>query len=321
VSVPCASCHGPYPGTPAKFKGLTFGKCGDCHDDAHVGQLSDDNGKHAPDCAACHDVNSFTPPHFETEQHAKTKFPLTGAHQAAACVGCHPIDEALAALVPASVHAKLRRERRPEVVSLAVLHPEKAPGLCSACHADVHQGQFAQEMQKEDCAVCHKVTSFTDLRFDHDSQSRFPLTGVHKKAACGSCHVTAKIRPDGPPTVRYKPLALTCGGCHPDQHQGQFAWEASANRAAGAAIKRRAAPDCSFCHETTTFKETIFSHDDKRFTAFALLGKHAKLECGACHKRVQAGPGVFTVRYHPLPSRCADCHVDFHKGDFRGFEP
>jgi hypothetical protein len=321
--VPCQSCHGPFPGTAARFKGLAFARCADCHDDAHVGQLTGPGSKRAPDCASCHDVAAFTPPRFEVEQHARTRFPLEGAHRAAACGGCHPVDEALEALVPAYVHAKLRRERRPELLSLAVMRPEKVPGQCSACHADVHLGQFAQEMQKDDCAACHKTASFTtDLRFDHDRQSRFPLEGAHRKAACGSCHLVEKIRPDAPPAVRYKPLKITCGGCHPDEHQGQFTWEAAApGRPRVAAARRRAPPDCSFCHDTSTFKATLFSHDDKRFTSFALLGKHAKLACGACHARVEASPGLLAVRYRPLSNRCADCHVDFHKGDFRGFEP
>jgi hypothetical protein len=323
ASVPCRSCHGPFPGSPARFKGLAFARCSDCHEDAHVGQLTvtNANGRRRPDCGACHDVNAFAPPRFELEQHAQTRFPLDGAHRTTACRACHPTDLRLEALVPTAVKAKLRHERRPALlVSLAVMRPRRASKVCSGCHEDIHQGQFTAELRESDCRACHQTSSFSALVFDHDFNSRFPLTGAHRQAACASCHPREPIHLNGTPAVRYQPLPLSCAGCHADQHQGQFTWETT-RAPDDTPVRRGSAQDCSFCHQTVAFKQTLFSHDDARFTSFALQGKHAQLPCDACHRTVQLAEGVRTVRYRPLPRACADCHVDFHHGDFRGFEP
>ncbi len=66
LDVPCTSCHGPAPGVPVKFKGLASAHCSDCHADAHEGQLAK-----AADCATCHSVDGFTPPHFTLADHQK----------------------------------------------------------------------------------------------------------------------------------------------------------------------------------------------------------------------------------------------------------
>ena len=88
--------------------------------------------------------------------------------------------------------------------------------------------------------------------------------------------------------VRYKPLELGCGSCHADIHQGQFlaarsrpacrcrrrvllVAQAAGSRAA--AGWRRKARDCDFCHKTEDFKHTVFNHNDRRFTTYALDGK------------------------------------------------
>jgi hypothetical protein len=358
AAVACRSCHGPFPGAPARFKGLAFARCADCHEDAHVGQLAGAGGR-APDCAACHDTSAFAPPRFELEQHATTRFPLDGAHRTAACRGCHPVDARLESLVPAAVRNRLHHEHRPPLqVSLAVLRPQRSARVCSGCHDDVHEGQFAEEMRAQDCRACHQTSSFTALTFDHDLQSRFPLTGAHLTTACASCHPRgiqsgtlagfpgppakdsarqAELRPrdqtgtlagqaerslraGAPPAVRYRPLPVACDGCHADSHQGQFTWEATP-AADGAPRRRRDARDCSFCHGTASFQATLFSHDDVRFTRFPLRGQHASLSCDACHRTIELSGGVRTVRYRPLPHACAGCHADFHKGDFRGFQP
>jgi hypothetical protein len=178
----------------------------------------------------------------------------------------------------------------------------------------------------KDCAACHKTTSFADLKFDHDKQSRFSLVGKHKETACAGCHKTEKPQ-NGSAFVRYKPVGTSCGGCHTDIHQGQFLTTASQSGevptrdAASDAASPTAARDCGVCHETTDFKKTLFDHDNRRFTTFALEGKHAKLKCAGCHPEVRVTQTISTVRYRPIPRACEDCHVDYHHGAFRGFEP
>jgi hypothetical protein len=303
IGVPCRSCHGPSPGKPARYKGLPSSRCADCHQDGHVGQLAAGRKGASPDCSSCHTVDGFSPPRFEVEQHATTRFPLDGGHAVTACRGCHALDDHLAAKVPSGVRRLLRLEKRPLEVSLAVMRPPERPGACADCHADAHAGQFA-EVKGHDCGGCHVPDSFHRLKFDHARQSRFPLEGAHAALACSSCH-TSERTPAGQTVVRYKPLPITCAGCHADEHQGQFGVR----------------PDCAGCHRATTFKETTFSHEDRRFTEFSLGGKHATVPCASCHARVDVAPGVRAVWYRGVPTACGGCHVDFHHGDFRGLQP
>jgi hypothetical protein len=313
AEVACKICHGPLPGKKVQYRGLPFAHCADCHTDAHEGQLAARAGidRPPPDCDACHVVTGFLPPRYELEQHKQTAFPLEGAHQAANCRGCHPIVPDLAARVPAALRARLAKQLRLALFSEAVLHPKRSAELCSDCHRDPHAGQFAKEIARDDCAGCHTTESFARSTFDHDEQSRFPLTGAHRTTPCAGCHTLAQIRPGEPEAIRYKPLDTRCASCHADTHQGQFA----------AVGRRGRGRDCSFCHPTTAFTSTTFAHDDARFTSFALEGKHAALACAACHRPVEVAPGVKTIRYRPLPRSCEGCHADFHRGAFRGFLP
>ena len=78
---------------------------------------------------------------------------------------------------------------------------------------------------------------------------------------------------------------------------------------------------CDFCHETVSFKESIFDHNDPGFSSYPLDGRHEKIKCAKCHPTVSVTSEIETVRYRPLPRRCETCHADFHHGTFRGFEP
>jgi len=280
--VSCRACHGPFPGQRAKFKGLAFGRCMDCHNDAHLGQFA----KAKPDCERCHVVDGFVPARFENEQHKDTRFVLEGAHQAVACTRCHPHD-----LHPPA-QARRARSVRPERFSLAAFKLPSKGEKCESCHSDPHGGQF----RDRGCVSCHGTVSFHDVKFDHQKDTRFPLTGRHAGTACASCHKPTKG------LVRYKPLPTACDGCHADVHVGQLAG------------------DCARCHGTEDFKRTLFNHNDTRFTAFALEGKHADAACAKCHPMVTAA-GQKTRRYKPLPTECESCHTDAHHGAFQGFEP
>jgi hypothetical protein len=122
-----------------------------------------------------------------------------------------------------------------------------------------------------------------------------PLTGAHQKLACVACHQRG---PDED-AVRYRPIATACATCHADPHLGQLAGK-----------------PCERCHETESWHRTRFRHDDKRFTDYALEGRHGKVACAACHKQVPVD-GRTVQRFRPLPRACERCHADFHKGDFR----
>ena len=290
-------------------------------------------------CEGCHTVNAFVPARYELEQHQTTKFVLEDAHRAVACRGCHPTDLGLAARIPVAVHERLRAHKRPERFSFAVLHPKKSPQACNQCHDDVHRGQFSEgklvvkagrrlpgdtpAVGSDTCAQCHKTTSFADINFDHDKHSRFPLTGKHAETPCAGCHKPQKVGA-GPPVVRYKPLDVACASCHADYHQGQFVAAGlgtSPSATPPSGERRESSRGCDFCHKTTRFKDTVFEHNNPEFSSYPLEGKHTLVACGKCHRMVRVAPEVETVRYRPMPRACEDCHVDFHHGDFRGFEP
>jgi hypothetical protein len=315
AKAPCRACHGPFPGRPAKFKGLAHEKCAACHADAHLGQLEAKGGsKRLRDCADCHGVDAFRPARFELEQHAALPFPLEGAHRAVACAACHAEDRRLATRIAPEARRKLKREKRPERWSLMVMRPDKAPRQCASCHQDVHQGQFAAAGQGNDCARCHEVESFRRVTFDHDRDSRYPLTGRHRLLACSACHQAS-----GPgQAVRYRPLAAACATCHRDAHGGQFLFPQRGREPS------RPMPEntrCEHCHQTKGWKDLLFQHDEPPFAAFALEGKHKTVACGGCHPRVEVAPGKLVTRYRPLPHACEACHADEHEGLFKGFAP
>jgi hypothetical protein len=217
-----------------------------------------------------------------------------------ACAGCHPKDPDAASLVPANVRSGLERRGRPVRVAAARIRVEKAAD-CRTCHKDPHAGQFEARLAQRGCEGCHVVASFRALKFDHAKDARFPLTGRHAKAACGSCH-----RPGADGVVRWRPLAVACDGCHADPHAAQFA------AATGT--------DCARCHEAESWARPLkFTHREP-FTKFRLDGKHAPLACEKCHPEV-AVAAVKVRRYRPLPAACEGCHVDFHEGAFRGYAP
>ena len=87
---------------------------------------------------------------------------------------------------------------------------------CIACHRkdDKHRAKFGT-----DCASCHNSRAWAIWSFDHDRRSRFPLQGMHKRAACESCHTQ--------PAPAGKALAAVgdqCAACHrrDDSHDGSF---------------------------------------------------------------------------------------------------
>src|SRR5206468_444701 len=145
------------------------------------------------------------------------------------------------------------------------------------------------------CARCHQVSSFHEVRFDHDKDSRFPLTGKHAKAACAQCHVPDHI--GGVTTIRYRPLEQSCAACHADAHAGQFRKKDAPGEVEG----------CADCHDTRGFKPAPTFVHGPPFTAYQLDGKHQQVKCEACHQEVAVGSGPPVRKYVGLPTTCAGC--------------
>jgi hypothetical protein len=307
IDVACKTCHGPFRGQKAVFKGLAHDRCTDCHNDGHVGQLPSEKGGKGPGCKRCHSVKAFVPTRYDAEAHKGARFPLEGSHRAVPCARCHKKDKRLAQKVPKATQRLLKQRDRRALVSTRVLRLPRANERCESCHDDVHKGQFAERVKAKGCNACHRASSFADLSFDHDKDSAFPLEGAHARASCTGCH-----RPggDGLPAkvIRYRPVENECQGCHTDVHAGQFA---------DAAMRT----DCRRCHGADAFSPPRFDHNDAAFTSFALRGRHTEVKCASCHRTVEVQPGVQASWYRGIPKTCAGCHADQHQGRFEGFEP
>jgi hypothetical protein len=253
----CVQCH-PH---GEKNKKIAFAKCSDCHrQDPHRGQFGND-------CQACHVVDGFEKVSFN---HANTRFPLTGKHAAVSCKQCHSKKGADTA---------------------AVYKPLST--ACGDCHADVHLKQFDKK-----CDACHTTRGFSaaELKFNHQTDSAFPLLGKHASVSCQKCHVKTKMTfPAGKgETVLYKPINAECLNCHSDYHQGQLAKE------------------CRQCHGFDSFKPAPgFDHDRSHFS---LRLFHEGVGCRECHPLINLAGGVKnvkTVQYKNIGGECRGCHRNF----------
>ncbi|MEM7163936.1 MAG: cytochrome c3 family protein [Planctomycetota bacterium] len=191
-AVPCTDCH---PINSISNIRMLVGipeNCASCHDDPHAGQFQEEI--HSDGCESCHTetLDSFHLPHFAHSE--RTNFKLQGAHARAACDSCH-----IRALPPTRTGQLIARQY------------ENTPTDCASCHRDVHRGQFAE---RESCDVCHtSAEEWSDITFDHDRDTSFPLEGNHSGVPCASCHQPVRLA-DGSSVVQYKPLGQECSDCH-----------------------------------------------------------------------------------------------------------
>lgn len=312
IGVACQRCH------PRNSRGLLvsqdlpFSRCDDCHRDAHPDQFSSSRDQ---DCASCHEVTGFTPATFGAEEHARSPYPLEGAHLAVPCSRCHADQPGAEAERQTfrSIPDQPPHARR--LATQQFSFGEYPLASCETCHGDPHAGQFLKGGTAPACADCHSLGSFSELAFDHASV--YPLTGKHAHARCSGCHprdaALGGARPSVLPwlqhvqhsaeiaPVRYSGISQTCRVCHRDPHLGQF--------------KPSPIGDCERCHDTESF--AIASTYDHGTTRFPLAGAHEMLHCDRCHPSTEILPGSAAARYVAVPQLCGDCHEDPHEGSFR----
>jgi hypothetical protein len=197
LAVPCADCHKiGAAGRTDKILAFHFEDrgCTACHKDPHNGEFKDRMARPRANgsplgCEACHntktwaDINGF--------DHAKTKFPLLGAHRTAACADCHK--------------ATTSYESRFKGTSQ----------LCESCHKDAHDNQFAAKDAQTHCAECHNSQRWVPSTFDHATRTHFTLTGGHASVPCAKCHTQTK-QVDHRQIVIYKNTPGKCADCHGD---------------------------------------------------------------------------------------------------------
>ena len=291
--VSCEECHTPLGKNQVKydFPGLKTKKCRTCHDDHHGRRLSPkfQNGS----CDTCHTQVKWPIARFD---HRVTSFPLKGKHAVTDCAECHS-----------------QAGRGP--VKRADFQWAGLKQNCQSCHADYHGYQSRQSFKTGnlgDCKQCHNESGWkANLRFNHNSQTRFPLEGKHLKNNCFDCHRTLKGRKAGPVNsprmYHFKALQTkTCNVCHKSPHSSAF-------------HKRFNNVSCASCHTPKGWNIMAASsmlRGDANFhdrTRFPLTGKHKAQNCKSCHlvkgKEVYKFPGA-------EKGFCANCHTNVHKKQF-----
>jgi hypothetical protein len=251
-------CEKCHTGTPPKWQPLQFATCDSCHADPHKAQF-----KPKP-CTACHDVNGWEVA-ADKMRVAHPKLSLAGGHAAVKCETCHD-----------------RGNDKP---------PSKG-SACQSCHAPVHLAKFGNR-----CEGCHGSIRWAGLPEatgrDNHGKTRYPLAGKHAGVACADCHPKSK-----PQAKRFRNLAFaTCGGCHADEHNGEFA--------------KGSGGECAQCHTINGFAPTTFGVTLHATTAFALEGKHLATPCGSCHTAARPRKNFAVVK-----RACADCHANPHGTQF-----
>jgi predicted CXXCH cytochrome family protein len=262
AGVTCYRCH-----SRGDFaKPVAFAKCADCHkSDPHRGQFSSAVMR---DCDYCHSVSGFKPSTFKYAQHNTTSFPLRERHIETPCAKCHLAD-----------------------ASGTVIYRFR-DFSCAACHQDIHGSQFAGSPYENHCDACHgerdfKLSTFTATRH---SDTRFPLSGGHRKATCAECHKPT------PKPAKFRFEDRDCMVCHSDPHGSE------------SSIRT-----CETCHTVNTWQELeIFDHST---TAYPLQGAHQKVSCSKCHEPAKS-TGSQTILFNTAPKQCAGCHEDPHAGQF-----
>lgn len=247
----CQSCHI----RPAGQVRLQVG-CNSCHQKADTHK-----GTFGPDCGQCHTATDWKVAKFD---HAsRTKFPLSGLHASAKCQACHVSGSATARIetscischenddvhfgqlgagcgrchndrgwkVAVSVDHDLSKFPligRHKDATCESCHASKryrgAPVACADCHKedDKHVGRLGPR-----CGDCHTPAAWSEWKFDHDTQTKFPLAGGHAGATCAACH-----------QGNLQTVSTDCVSCHrtDDTHLG------------------RLGSDCARCHTEISFR-------------------------------------------------------------------
>ncbi len=296
----CVLCHNEVRWEDALFKHLeranfelrgahAKARCGQCHKNNKVTNLPRDCfGCHATDfnavadpshktnnfdheCLQCHTEFVWTPSTFD---HNNTQFPLIGAHRTVDCIGCHTTDYRIS-----------------------------LPQDCFSCHETDFTGvtdpNHLDNNFDHDCLVCHDQSKWTPAFYDHNN-TRFPLLGAHKNAACADCHVQG-----------YSNTATDCFSCH----QPDFNAVKDPNH-----VSNKFDHDCTVCHDQNKWTPATFDHNT---TQFPLTGGHANVPCADCHANGYANTAMDCNACHKpdydkttnpnhraasFPTTCEDCH-------------
>ncbi|MCK0192042.1 cytochrome c3 family protein [Arenibacter sp. F20364] len=334
----CFSCHSRSSEPLQAFQdrnNINENSCVKCHKDVH-------EGKFGTDCVKCHRETSFLALRsMDFFDHGVTDYPLEGKHVEVDCKQCHkkrfttPIDFGACTNCHVDYHKGefIKNGVSPDCVqchslekgfdySLFTLEQHKETEFplegahiatpcfschvsegddrwtfrnmganCVDCHQDVHEGYISEKYYpNDDCTRCHANDAWSSVNFDHN-KTDWPLTGKHTEVECRACHFNELTVNEPIKGQKFANLESNCATCHENIHDDTFA------------IDR--VTDCKRCHITSSWFPEAFNHD---LTNFPLEGRHAKIQCSACHEIANAN-GEVEVVYKIQKFRCIDCHL------------
>jgi hypothetical protein len=282
AEVSCTKCH-----AKARFnlKLEVPGDCRNCHKSSHAGHLFDTKS-----CDWCHSPRLRTFDKFQFAHDKRTRFDLAGAHGKLGCYDCHSKQ----------------------------LGKSKPDRNCEVCHAgdNKHRDRFKAFGEPPRCATCHPSSSWKPEVFDHNSRTRFMLTGKHGRIECRACH-----RGDAPHKFeRFNPATVGCMGCHEHKtvHDGVYTDKPKSQPVLDKEGRR--IRTCLECHNMPggmSMSRGAVNDVHGPKGRYPLLRGHAGIPCAKCHvdDMFANTPTECGVRCHQdslhrgsLGDKCSNCH-------------
>jgi hypothetical protein len=248
----CEACH--KGAATGQFVGLST-ECYSCHQQDFKTAVPD-HSAFPTACQSCHSMDTWFGAKFD--HLAVTGYALTGMHATLECTACHLNNQF-----------------------------KGTPAACFACHQSDFTGTnnppHVPTGMPHDCGICHSTTDWLNAKFNHNTYTNYPLTGMHVSVPCASCHVNNQ----------YVTTPTDCYSCH----KADFGSTTNPNHVASGFPT-----NCALCHTTNGWSPASFDHSK---TAFPLTGAHITTSCAQCH---------INNNYTTLPTDCYRCH----KADFTG---
>lgn len=276
----CLECHD-------AGKGLVDDKCLKCHTEIKkfVDGKKGFHGMAKQSCVSCHSDHKgreldSTKVDQKSFDHKITGFDLDGKHAEIKCQECH---------LEKRTKMKVRKTDP---------HFLGASKSCNDCHKKDDPHAFVGKYAKELCSQCHNTKTWkSNIRFDHNKDTKYKLEEAHTKLKCLDCHQTdhKKMRYQWPNLEKSK-----CLSCHQDFHKDTL----NAKWSTGS--------QCLNCHNQTQWKISQFDHEK---VGFKLEGKHAEAKCLDCHKQNKSliQDGKNHAQWRGLKDTCNSCHKDVHQ--------
>ena len=283
ATVPCEECH--VNEQKHEYVGLRT-DCLGCHQRDYDGTTAPNHRASGlgTDCQSCHAVNamSWQGVNFAgggTFDHAKTGFPLVGAHAALACNQCHP-------------------STTNWVTTATTCYGCHQQDMLTKANAPTPHAGFPT-----DCSMCHTTNAgWAPSTFVHSTV--FVIAGAHAALACNQCHTS---------TTNWATTATTCYGCHQTDfttanappHTG-FVTDCSTCHT------NTAWSPATFDHtKNTTFPLTGAHTTVTPCAACHVNNVYAGLPtlCYSCHQQDMLTKATTPVPHTGFPTDCSTCHT------------